>query len=66
VDLDPLVVPAPFKLAFRLVDDQIRPVPGALVRAFTKPVGVDAYVELGSAFAGDDGAVELLLPPQPR
>jgi hypothetical protein len=53
-------------LAFRLVDDQIRPVPGALVRAFTKPVGVDAYVELGSAFAGDDGAVELLLPPQPR
>jgi len=66
VELDPLVVPAPLKLAFRLVDDQVRAVPGALVRAFAKPVGVDAYVELGSAIARSDGAVELLLPPQPR
>lgn len=65
-DLGTLLVPAPLKVAFTILDPSNNPVPQAIVRALTLPTGHAEYVEIGAAVTGPQGQFEILLGPVPR
>jgi hypothetical protein len=65
-DLGTLLVPAPLKLSFTVLDPSFNPVPQAVVRALTLPTGHKEYVEIGSAMTSSQGQFEMLLAPVPR
>ncbi len=65
-DVGTLVVPAPLKVAFAILDPSNNPVPQAVVRALTLPTGHREYVEIGSALTNAQGQFEILLGPVPR
>jgi hypothetical protein len=56
-----LVVPAPFHSSFKLVDPGDNPVLRAVVQAFYAPPAGGPAVELGEAFTGTDGSVDLYM-----